>query len=181
MKIQSTDLITVAGQTRSGKSTLAKYLARQIQAAGIDVVVFDPMAEYIEFTSYIPKSDSPAELDLFCAQAWARGNTFIIVDESELYLAEKKALPRHVFRCVLRGGHRGIGMMFITKRIALLSKNCFALSHHIFLFRIFAPNDINYIAQFCPRTVTEKLRRLPPWHYLYYHEGEVIEFEPLKL
>lgn len=177
IRIASWNTITVCGMKGTGKTTLEKKgLLPQYKS---DILIFDPNDEFNEFPQYIPKTDSPMELDKVAKKVWDRGNTLLVVSEAEIYVPVTKPLPTNVFKIVCRGRHRNVGLIFDTRRIANLNKTCFGLSEHIFIFRHFSPTDIRYLQEFIP-TNCKSLANLEDYHYWYYHSGKVAEYSPLK-
>ena len=182
MKISSSEVCVIAGMRKTGKTMLAKFLADQMRRKDIDVYVFDPCAEYDGYNRYIPKSAFDIrELDQVCKEIWQKGNTFFVIDEAEAYIKEKGFLPPYVSLIILRGRHRAIGLCVITRRIALLNKNVFALADHLFLFKFFAPNDLRYLGEFLDKETLEQVPKLPSYHYIYYHEGKSQIFKPIPI
>jgi len=168
INLRSFDGITVAGQKGCGKTYLIQYLLPLYQR----VFVFDPTEEFADYPRYIPKSDSPLELERIAKAVWNNGNCVLVVSEAELSLPVNRSLPPSIFKIVTRGRHRNIGMIADTRRIANLNKTVFSLSEWCFIFRHFSPNDIDYLNKFLPRDAKE-LRNLEDRYFWVYHRNRI--------
>ncbi len=131
------------------------------------------MAQYgdVDVASYVPVYDTVAEFENVCRQVWINGNILFVIEEAELYLGQDMALTPYAKKIILRGRNRGIGIMPITRRIALLNKNVFSLSDHVFLFAFFAKNDVDYCRAFLGAEYAAKLRGLTDYRFIYYGQG----------
>lgn len=169
--------VTVCGMKGTGKTFLERYgLLPRYQ----NILIFDPNDEFQDFPGkqYIPKTDSPLELDRVAKQVWVRGNTLLLVSEAELYLPVNRPLPPNIFKIVCRGRHRNVGVISDTRRIANLNKTVFGLSEHCFIFRHFSPTDIRYLSEFLP-VDCRQLASLEDFHFWHYTRGKVEECPPI--
>ena len=148
IKIKRDGIVTIAGMRGTGKTTLAKRIIAVLLQEKHTVIVYDPMQEYPNPISYIPKSDDKEDFDIFMKEIWNRGNIFVVVDEAERYMSTKQPLTKYTYKIVNTGRHRNIGLLVITRRIAELHKTVFGLSNTVILFLIYLPNDLKYISQF---------------------------------
>lgn len=175
--ISSDNRITIAGMTGTGKTTLAHFMLRKFSK----VLVWDPLSQYAEFNHYVPELGNREEFEYVCKQVWDRGNVMLAVEEADFVLKEGPDLLPYTYKCMHQGRNRGIGVMAVTPRIADLSKKMFSLSNHVYLFKFFAPNDIDYIKGFLGREWAVRIRSLPDFHFVYYGGGDkVCECEPIK-
>jgi len=163
--VQTWHTNTVCGMKGTGKTTLEFYLLPKYPR----VLVFDPNGEFPEFERYVPRSDKPDELDHVCETIWKQGNVCLLVSEAEVYLPVYGGLGPNVFKCITRGRHRNIGLIFDTRRIANLNKTAFGLSEHCFIFRHFSPTDLRYLGEFLPDV--SMLPKLPDYNFLHYSNG----------
>lgn len=174
IEIRSFDAVTVCGMKGTGKT----YLERQLLSSYKEVFVFDPLDEFDEFPHYVPKTDSPMELDKIAKEIWDRWNCLLVVSEAELYMPVNQNLPPNVFKIVARGRHRNVGIMVDTRRVANLNKTMFGLSEWCFIFRHFSPTDLDYLGKFIPEDV-KKLRDLDDYWFWAYHRNKIEVHEPL--
>lgn len=174
LELRSFDCLTVCGMKGTGKT----YLIQKLLPHYKEIFAFDPCDEFGEYPHYVPKSDSPKELESIAKVIWNRWNCMLIVSEAELYLPVNQPLPPSVFKIVARGRHRNVGLIADTRRIANLNKTVFGLSEWIFMFRHFSPNDIDYISKFVP-TGAKELRELKDYYFLVYHLSKVETHEPI--
>jgi len=174
MNIRSFDCITVCGQKGCGKTYLIQHLLPLYR----EVLVFDPAQEFDDYPHYVPKTDSPQELERVAKVLWNRWNVLLVVSEAELYLPVNQQLPPSIFKIITRGRHRNIGLIADTRRVANLNKTMFGLSEFCFIFRHFSPNDIDYLSKFVPRNCKE-LRDLPDFHFWVYHQNQTLIHPPI--
>jgi len=175
IEIRSYDAVTVCGQKGTGKS----HLERKLLAMYNQVFVFDPLDEFRDFPHYVPKTDSPMELDKIAKVIYDRQNCLLVVSEAELYMPVNMNLPPNVFKIVARGRHRNVGIIADTRRIASLNKTMFGLSEWCFVFRHFSPNDLDYLGKFIPEDV-KKLRELEDFRFWVYHRNKVEVHDPVE-
>lgn len=176
--IASDERITIAGMTGTGKTCLARFILRKFSK----VLVWDPLGQYEEFNAYHPDKGTKEEFDYVCQQVWDKGNILFCVEEAEGALHEGKDFSEYAYKVIHQGRNRGIGVMAVTRRIADLSKTMFGLSQHVYIFRFFSPNDIDYIKGFVGKEWAERIRNLPQFHFIYYGGGNnICECEPIEL
>ncbi len=176
--ISSDNRITIAGMTGTGKTTLARFILKKFSS----VLVWDPLGQYNDFNHYIPQTGKLDEFEYVCKNVWQRGNVLLAIEEAEQVLGERLSWSDHAYKIVNMGRNRGIGLMAITRRIAELKKTVFGLSDHVYLYKFFAPNDVDYVKSFLGREWANRLRNLPQYHFIYYGGGENIrECEPISI
>ena len=183
VRVKTSDRITVAGMPGQGKSELARALA----LGSPRVFMFDPMDQYGDVAHavrVVPAKglDEKEALEPLAARAMREGNVLLIVEEAEIALGEPYSgiLPE-MKALVLRGRNRGVGLVAVTRRVANLSKTVFGLSEHVFLFKHFAPNDLEYLNRFIGKEWGLVVSELPEWHFLHYSNGQVDRMPPLDV
>lgn len=181
--IKSTDRLAVAGMPGMGKTTFAEWLAKGYVGQGIKVKIFDPLHQYKVPKAELvyPSFNEAADLEVVCKKSWQEGNQAIFMEEAELYIKEHGRMLPWTSRMALRGRNRGVGLVAITRRIANLSKTYFSLCDHVFVFRHFSPNDVNYLVEFLGKEHEKTIRTLKPYHFLHYHQGEVKLCPPVEV
>jgi DNA helicase HerA-like ATPase len=170
IRLKNTDILIVAGERGTGKSTLAMHFARMFPR----YVVYDALGEYGEkgFENvYVPTSAEPEEFEMFCSKCWDLGNIMIVVDEAETFMPEGRKLTPSAFKIIMQGRHRNIGMIVTTKRIAELKKTVVSQAKYVILFRHFLPSDIDYIRTFTGNRAYE-LKDLKDHRFMVYSLGE---------
>ena len=101
--------IIIVGATFSGKSKLAKMIAKQKAQAGHKVMVFDPLK-----TSGWPESAKLyAKPSAFVAAYWEAENVYVFIDEAKV-LFDKE--PHEAERIAYQGRHGGRLNFFIGQR-----------------------------------------------------------------
>lgn len=178
LKIKSTDRVTICGMPGTGKTTFMKHLLGGYP----DCYVYDPLSQYGEFPRHVPAViNSREEFDSYGRRIWYRGNVCFGIEESELYLNQGKPLTPWAARVIISGRNRGIGVMANTRRLAMLSKDMFSLSEHVFIFRLFSPNDIEYLVGYIGKEWAAVVPRLDDFEFLHYSGGRVEQCPPLSL
>ena len=157
--LRTDQIAVIAGQRGTGKT----YKAKQLISGLSRVIVYDPVGEYDPRFSYVPQGDSIEEFEEFMRKCWNMGNVFIVVDEAERFLRNNGRMLTYTYKVINTGRHRNIGMLLVTRRLAELHKLPFGLSQMVILFRLFLPNDIEYIKQFLASA--EEVRTLPDYQY----------------
>ena len=181
--VKTSDRNTIAGMPGQGKSELARALAMYSPR----VFMFDPMDQYGDVAHalrVVPAKgqDEKEALEPLAARAMREGNVLLIVEEAEIALGEPySAILPEMKALVLRGRNRGVGLVAVTRRVANLSKTVFGLSEHVFLFKHFAPNDLEYLNRFIGKEWGQVISELPPWHFLHYSNGQVDRMPPLDV
>ena len=187
MKSIRTDHRTlIAGQSGTGKTTFIEMLVRSLT---IPLTLYDPLDQYTFLPlsprklqhRVVPEPDNIERFERECKRIWDKGNELFIIEECEIYMPYYKPLTDYANRCILRGRNKGIGMWFCTRRLADLHKTPISQSNHLFLFKMFLPNDIRYIGQFTGREVADKLKKLPDYHIMHYCDGESVILLPVEV
>jgi DNA helicase HerA-like ATPase len=172
LKIKTDQLITICGKRGAGKTELAKKILHSISPHRIEI--FDINGEYNEagFKAYIP--DTPLDFEAWCGRVYSAGNKFVGVDEADMVFPEKGKLEGYSYKIIHLGRHRNIGGVFLTRRLARLNKDVFSQSDHVFIYKLFIPNDIDYLEEFIGEKA-ENVRYLKPY-WFYYFNSDTSEF-----
>jgi len=179
MKLRTDEMAVVAGMRGSGKTTLIKRLASGLQ---VPHTIYDPLDQYASITEHriVPNPDNLATFEATCERIWRQGNHLFIVEEAEVYLKNKAELTHYAKLCILRGRNRGIGIWICTRRIADLHKTPVSQANHLFLYKMFLPNDIAYLSQFIPKDAAINLGHMQPFYFLHYSEGQTELCNPVS-
>lgn len=193
MKISSTDRICISGLPGTGKTKFMCYLAT---LASPDILIIDPLDQYGMFPDecrYIPKRETPNELEDICKSLFARSDVTLIIEEAEQYLAQGRPLLTYTSGLIRMGRNWGIGVWATTRRIQDINKRFFDLAQHCFFFRC-GLKSRDYIADMIgaefvfpyPSPKYNKtgytITTLPPYHCLHFNlDDETAEICTLKL
>jgi hypothetical protein len=116
----------ILGMTESGKTTLAKQMAREIRARTIPVIVLDPMGDpgwECDFRT----SDPKRFLDVF----WQSRRCVAFIDEAGESVGRFDDL---MVRTATKGRHWGHSCFYISQRGAQLSRTVRDQCSHLYLF-----------------------------------------------
>ncbi len=193
MEIKSTDRICVSGLPGTGKTYFLRYLA---SLAEPDILIIDPLDQYSMFPDkcrYVPKRETPQELEDICKSLFARANCTLIIEEAEQYLQQGRAMLPYTSGLIRMGRNWGIGIWATTRRIQDINKRFFDLAQHCFFFRC-GLKSRDYIADMIgpefvypyPNPKYNKtgycVTTLPPFHALHFNlDDETAEIITLKL
>ena len=87
------------------------------------------------------------DLDAVIRIAYELGNVLLVVDEFQEYMNREQISPT-LKSLLLRGRHRGVGIMGITQRPAEISKTFLAQADHFFLGGFSTPSELAYLRGF---------------------------------
>lgn len=116
----------ILGQTLSGKSTLAKKLAREYKANGIGVIVLDPVGDP-EWQADYSTPDPETFFDVYNKSR----SCMAFIDESGDICKDYPAL---ITRTATRGRHRGHRNHYIAQRATLINPTIRDQCSELFLF-----------------------------------------------
>lgn len=193
LEIRRSDRICIAGLPRTGKTIFTRYLAT---LASPNILIVDPLSQYEMFPEecrYVPRQETAIELEAIAKQLHARSNVTLIIEESEQYLAQGKALLPYTSALIRMGRNWGIGIWATTRRIQDLNKRFFDLAQHVFFFRC-GFKSREYISdmigsEYMYPAASPKynhtghtITTLPPFHCLHFNlETEIAQIITLKL
>lgn len=117
--------------TESGKTTLAKELAKRLKASNRPVIVLDPMHD--EWSCDFRTDDQAEFLNLFWSPEWKNRDmgAHVFIDESGDAIGRYNTLMNQT---ATRGRHWGHSCYFLTQRGAQLSPTVRDQCSHLFLF-----------------------------------------------
>lgn len=112
--------------TESGKTTLAKNLAKQYAKKGIRVLVYDPLNDPSWVADY-----RTHDFNEFLQEYWSSRQCAVFIDEAgELALSNANEL----LKTATRGRHWGHKNHYISQRGALLPRTLRDQCTHLFMF-----------------------------------------------
>jgi len=165
IRYETDTVMVITGQRGSGKTTLAKYIIKNLDS----FVLFDVNIEYHDFGTVAKKiSDiwrlwqrgirkiryvgrcEDQDFRQFIQLIWGKlYNTVIVVEEAEGYFMNKPFPLRGIKNLIIhRGRHKALGLIVITRRIAALHKDVLSQARTIISFFQFIGNDIDYLRKF---------------------------------
>lgn len=184
----STDVITVAGQRNSGKTT---WIRKFLQHIAFPYIIFDPNDEYGACDGfpdfkyrYVPEDDSLEEFERFMRIVWNKGNVFVVIDEAEQFMNDPWTRfngVSHAAKITRRGRHKNIGLLACTRAIAELNKNVIRQSNYMVLYYHQEPNELKYLSKFIGTETTNKLPKLGAFEFLVYSKGQSEVFNPIQI
>jgi len=119
--------VLILGMTESGKTTLAKELARKYKASNMGVLVLDPL----QTTDWAADYNS-ADPDEFLNVFWDSKGCAVFIDESGDAVGKYDLA---MTQTATRGRHWGHRVHYITQRGASISRTVRDQCSHMFLFR----------------------------------------------
>lgn len=185
MMIGYNDRVFIAGQTGTGKTTLAKVIASHFRS----LVVYDDKHRFW-LDGCLVTSDAndvikrpnmriifrpPAGIgegdDLFnqiCGIVLAQGNTMLLVDEAAFH-ARGKIQPYH-YSIMAMGRELGVGCINITQRPRGISNVLISEAEHVIAFRLNLTTDIDKLRPALGQ-MADTLPQLPDYESLYWSVG----------
>ena len=176
MNFRSDEVYLVLGKSKSGKTELASYFARNFKSVVIyetllkknymnihgikstanpkDISLFQkqgekgkaPLPFYMKIKFYL--RDHLTLLDPVITELFKRRDTFFILEESQMLFRIGKN-PSQVQTAMLRAGAHdwAIGQCYLTQKISDLNKIVLTQMNHCFFFQTWLKNDIDYICE----------------------------------
>lgn len=200
-EIKPTDVVVIIGKRGGGKTTLTKHILEK-QFKSRHYIVLDVMKQYYGYGLIVDNSPdlklamqhrepliifqppmvSFDLLELVCGYIRTFENYFLVIEEANRYQSSHK-IGKYHSDALDRGRHWNAGLLEITRRTALLNPLTLSQATHFFIFKIFLPVDIDYLAGFLPPNIMEEIRFLEMHECLYYNsdteETRKIKIEPL--
>lgn len=195
MSLHYTDKIAILAPTKWGKTTLARHLldafprtiildvASQFPKEETDFVV-DSIAALGEISKLLIKhaqktfrvirrypddfsGDYSADLDSVIKISYAIGGVMIVGDEFQEFM-NREHISRELKTLILRGRHRGVGIMGITQRPAEVSKTFLAQCVHFFFGGFTEPNDLKYLGGILGNSQINSARNLKVSQFIHF-------------
>jgi hypothetical protein len=120
--------VLILGTSESGKTTLAKMLARQYKRAGMGVLVLDPLMDP-QWQADFMTSDE----EQFLKRFWASRNCFAFMDEGGDSVGRFNTAMQ---KTATRGRHWGHSCHYITQRATQLAPIVRDQCRHLFAFAL---------------------------------------------
>lgn len=120
--------VLILGTSESGKTTLAKMLARQYKRAGMGVLVLDPLMDPAWKADYMTANEEE-----FLKRFWASRNCFAFMDEGGDSVGRYNTAMQ---KTATRGRHWGHSCHYITQRATQLAPIVRDQCRHLFAFAL---------------------------------------------
>lgn len=137
--------------------------------------------------AYVPNSDMMSRLHHLSELIWHvqapygagkdSRKILLIVEEANMGYPNQKMPPQFfgIQRLVLQGRHRGVGIMAITQRPALVSADLRGNVDEVYVFQQSQQLDINAIMGVIGREQESAIRALKPHEYLHWNRGQIVK------
>jgi len=184
LDIRQTDVITICGRRGSGKSNLAKTIIRFLLNSRCPVIIIDPLQEHRDFqgaqNKFLMFGDQQG-CNNFIGQLIGKWKGILVIDEADGFFPNRKILLPWQKYLVHLGRHYGIGIIFITRRLANLHTDCIAQTSKLFSFRLFAGADANYLSLMQLDELIEPIWNLEKFHFVFFdgNTGELAICPPI--
>lgn len=136
--------------------------------------------------SYVPNGDMMSRLHYLAELIWhvqkpygdgqdAR-KVLLVIEEANMGYPNQKMPPQFfgAQKLVLQGRHRGIGIMAITQRPALVSADLRGNVDEVYVFQQSQQLDINAITGVIGKEREAAIRALKPHEYLHWNRGAIV-------
>jgi hypothetical protein len=120
--------VLILGTSESGKTTLAKMLARRYKAQGMGVLVLDPLMDPQWHADFMTADET-----LFLERFWASRNCFAFMDEGGDSVGRFNTA---MAKTATRGRHWGHSCHYITQRATQLAPIVRDQCRHLFAFAL---------------------------------------------
>ena len=136
------------GESGSGKTVLVTQLVKQCFPSASNVLVVTPYSD--EFT-FIPPSQKILTVDPSVAKeaveaALRKGNTFIVIDDADLFLgATVKDEDLPIRYLLISSRHVNVGWLLISRRTQEMPKLAFKQATKLFFFQTDSYRDLEII------------------------------------
>ena len=198
MQFRARDKILILGASECGKSYLGRQIQSLykhkiiIDAADEynDTTVYTIFSDLTKFAEYLNQInfDRPKEFsivfkfydgiedeiktDIFnriCQMVWSFKGVLFVVEETHEFCTPHK-MPNWFALLEKKGRHREIGVLKVTQRPADIHKGILSECQHIFIGRLQATNDIDYVSNFIDSKFN--LRTLQDRNFFYYSKDQ---------
>lgn len=175
LRISSADRILIAGMPGQGKTWLLRWMCTLAEP---NLIIVDPLNQYGAFgdCQYIPRQETPAELEQIAKRLHHVENMTLVVEEAEQFIPQTRPMLPWTSSLARMGRNWGIGMWCSTRSIQEINKRFFDLCQHAFFFNC-GMYSRDYIAhmvgkEFMWETKTPRFNKsgytlptLPPHHF----------------
>lgn len=148
----------ILGMTESGKTTLAKNLAKHYKNRGFGVIVLDPMSDP-EWNADFQTTD----VDEFLKTFWNSRKCAVFIDEAGEAVGQYDTVMQ---RTATKGRHWGHACHYLSQRGAQIARTVRDQCSHLFLFTT-ALDDSKIHANEWNKNELRGANTLPQGHYFH--------------
>ena len=198
MEWRSNQVISVFGKKRSGKSQFAKTVLWPNISS---IVLWDVKWEHVDLEApvahnleaiqtlwdtgyekiiYRPWNASADDFDELCHMIFMRGNTCLWCDELAS-ISTPLSYPHYLGECIRLGQIRGIGVILLSQRPALIPSIAISEADIIVSFRLQLFKDAEKICAVMGEQFIGDLMHQPDYYFVIYDFKEVQHCAPLQL
>lgn len=131
------------GITLSGKTTMARHIARECDKARHAIVVFDPLNTATHGGDWPERSQLYSDPEHFAKAIAKMENAQVFVDEADLVFGHSQ---KHNHWLMRRGRHQGLYVHLITQRPNLVDPSCRSMCARAYIFRLNKTDRVSILA-----------------------------------
>lgn len=189
----------ICGKTGSGKTEFARKVFQavskgivydiqheiKLESLGVVISKFDELKKSkANKMVYQPDDDSIDHFEEFCEWFfYERPNWMLYVEEVE-DLAPNMSIKPYYRKILRRGRKYGQGCIQVSQNPGKVDKLTISQSDHIVVFRMFEPNQVEYIAECAglSKKQVQAIYSMKDYHFFYYQPGKVPEIRnPIEI
>ena len=190
-KIAEEVILFLCGQRKTGKTYLAQNWF--IPKAKKHVFIYDSTGEHLakfkndpNVTVYKPFNPEPKDFEEWCKIVWETGNCIAVIEEGSNVLPSRMSFRKFPYanKLITQGRHAengSIGMIIISQRPSDMASKCLSQSDQVYIFRLFAPCDINALSQYVGSEWAKVIQKLPDRHFIHYDRHGIRKCPPIKV
>lgn len=185
MELKTTDIDVIAGKRGSGKTTLSKGLLDFLIAQGCPVKIVDPLHEYRDYLNKVEvrhiRYQDRITFDNYLKTLFGKWKGILAIDEADGFFPNRQMLTPIETDYINIGRHYGIGAILITRRLSMLNTNVISNANKVFIFKLWSPADLNYLASADLGHLIPYVTGLKNYHFLSIDtdNGEIQVNEPI--
>lgn len=180
-------VLLILGKRGSGKSYFLKHMLRDCSR----FLVYDTLGEYEDgvvfqdrqmlFDFWKERLDDDLrliyqplqpeeEFDYICNLVYESGNMIFAAEEIDKF-CRPNGISLPFANVIQRGRHRDIAFVGVSQRPFGINRIISSQAKEIYTFQQSEPRDLEYLSMFIGKDLTEKVRNLPPYHFLYWQSN----------
>jgi hypothetical protein len=193
--LNENQIIVITGQRGCGKTTYIKESIRQHNR----VLIFDLLGEFNPnaytladvlslldknknanfFTlGYFNPKNSEEDFAVVCKAVNRLHDVMFVVDELDFFCSATFC-PKEFSEIIKRGRHQSLGVIVATRRPHEVPRLVTSQVTELITFRHVEPRDLDYLKDVA-NVPEEAIQKLPDFHYLRWHRGEISHGEVSK-